>query len=98
MSKSVVSAFGTFDEKQLKLLKDSLSNLCDIYTMMDAQKDAAKEVIDNVFEELKIPKSLVRKMAKTYYKANFYSVVSENEEFETLYNEAVNEIDVSIKT
>lgn len=98
MSKSVVSAFGTFDEKQLKLLKDSLSNLCDIYTMMDAQKDAAKEVIDNVFEELKIPKSLVRKMAKTYYKANFYSVVSENEEFETLYNEAVNENDISSKT
>lgn len=92
MTKSVVTNFGTFNDNQLKLLKDSIKNLSDIYTMMDAQKDAAKEVINNVFEELSIPKSLVRKIAKAYYKANFDSVVSENEEFETLYNEAVKEV------
>lgn len=91
MSKSVVTNFGTFDDNQLKTLKDSIKNLSDVYTMIDAQKDTAKEIIDNVFEELNIPKSLVRKIAKAYYKANFDSVVSENEEFETLYNEAVKE-------
>lgn len=85
MSKTVVSTFGTFTDQELEVLKKGIAEISDIFTMQEAQRDALKEAIDHVYEELKIPKRIIRKIAKTYHKRNYSEVVVENEEFALLY-------------
>ena len=89
MTNVVASTFGNFTDEELKVLKNGIRELSDVYTMMEAQKDTAKSIIDSVFEELKIPKKIIRKVAKAYHKRNYDSVVAENEEFQLFYEGVV---------
>lgn len=86
MTTTVVSAFGTFTEEELKKLKKGLSELSDVMTMKQAQSDAMKEIISSLHEELNIPKKMIRKMGVVYYKSNYNEVVAEQEEFEALFS------------
>lgn len=88
-TKTVVSSFGTFTDKELAFLKGGMKELSDVFTMQEAQRDTVKEIIDRVHQELKIPKKIIRKMANTWHKRNYNEVVAEQQEFETLY-EGVN--------
>jgi hypothetical protein len=85
MSKTVVSTFGTFSDKELETLKKGIKEMSDIFTMQEAQRDALKEAINHIYEELKIPKRIIRKVAKTYHMRNYSEVVVENEEFALFY-------------
>lgn len=85
MSKTVASTFGTFTEEELTVLKKGLSELSDVMTMMESQKEVFKDIINSVYDELKIPKKIIRKMAVTYHKKNYNEVLAEQEEFELLY-------------
>lgn len=85
MTKSVASTFGTFTDEELKVLKKGLSEISDVMTMREAQSDTLKEIVNHLYEELKIPKKLIKKMANTYHKRNYNEVVAEQEEFELLY-------------
>lgn len=85
MSKTVVSTFGTFSEQELNTLKKGIKEMSDIFTMQEAQRDTLKETIDHIYSELKIPKRLIRKIAKTYHLRNYSEVVVENEEFALFY-------------
>jgi Transcriptional regulator DsbA len=85
MSKTVASTFGTFDEEQLKILKSGLKELSDVFTMQESQKEVVKEIVGNLNEELKIPKKIISKLARTYHKRNYSEVVAEQEEFELLF-------------
>lgn len=91
MTKTVASTFGTFTDEELKILKNGMKELSDVMTMQEAQRDTLKEIINSVHEELKIPKKIIRKMAKTYHKKNFSEVVAEQEEFELLYEGIISE-------
>lgn len=82
MSKTVVSNFGTFTDKELEILKKGVRELSDVFTMQEAQRETVKSIIDEIYEELKLPKKLIRKIAKTYHKQNYAEVVAENQEFE----------------
>lgn len=82
MSKTVVSNFGTFTDKELETLKKGVKELSDVYTMQEAQRETAKSIIDELYEELKLPKKLIRKISKVFHKQNFSQVVAENQEFE----------------
>lgn len=82
MSKTVISNFGTFTDKELETLKKGVKELSDVYTMQEAQRETVKSIIDEIYEELKLPKKLIRKIAKTYHKQNYAEVVAENQEFE----------------
>ena len=82
---TVSSTFGTFTEEQLKILKNGLRELSDVFTMQESQREVVKDIMGNLYEELKIPKKIIRKMAKTYHKQNFSEVVAEQEEFELLF-------------
>ena len=85
MTKTVASTFGTFTDAELNTLKKGLKELSDVMPMQEAQRDTLKEIINSVHDELKIPKKIIRKMAKTYHKSNYSEVVAEQEEFELLY-------------
>ena len=85
MSNSVVSSFGTLTEEQIKKLKQTMREMSDVFSMQEAQRETLKEILDSANEELKIPKKIIRKMAKTYHKRNYDEVIAEQEEFELLY-------------
>jgi len=89
MSKTVVSTFGTLDNDQIDTLKKGMSEISDVMTMMDSSRETIKEIYKHLYEELEIPKSILRKMAVTYYKRNYEQVSSENSEFESLYESVI---------
>ena len=91
MTQTVSSSFGTFSDEQLKVLKNGMKELSDVFTMQESQREVVKEIINSVYEELKIPKKIIRKMAKTYHRRNYDEVVAEQEEFELLYEGIVKE-------
>lgn len=85
MSTTVVSTFGTFTNQELDVLKKGIKELADVMEMQASQREVAKDIIDNVHEELKIPKKLIRMLAKTYFKRNYGEVMAEQEEFSLLF-------------
>lgn len=85
MSTTVVSSFGTFTDEELNTLKNALREYSDVMTMMESQKEVAKDIVNRLYDELKIPKKIIRKMAVVYHKKNFSEVTVENQEFELLY-------------
>ena len=91
MSKTVVSSFGTFTNKELDALKSGMKELSDVFTMQESQREVVKEIIDRVHEELKIPKKIIRKMANTWHKRNYNEVVAEQQEFEALYEGVISD-------
>lgn len=91
MTKTVVSAFGTLDESQIQTLKKGMGEVSDVMTMMEASRETIKEIYKHLYDELGIPKSILRKMATTYHKRNYEQVSIENSEFENLYESVIQE-------
>lgn len=71
-------------------LKGVIKELNDSMTRVAAEKDFQKEAITKVCEELGLDKKLIRRMAKTYFKANFNDEVEENNTFEDFYTTIMN--------
>lgn len=91
MTKTVVSTFGTFSDEELNALKKALREYSDVLSMMESQKEVMKDIINSLYDELKIPKKIIRKMAVTYHKKNFTEVSAEHEEFELLYEGVISQ-------
>jgi len=53
---------------------------------VEAEKDLQKTIINDLFEELKIPKKVLGKMARVYHKQNFAEEKATHQEFEELYH------------
>lgn len=71
-------------------LKGVIKELNDSMTRVAAEKDLQKEAITKVCDELGLDKKLIRRMAKTYFKANFNDEVEENSKFEDFYTVIMN--------
>lgn len=66
-------------------LKNSVSELNDSMTRVSAEKDLQKEIVDDLHEKLGLEKKLIRRLAKTYFKANFNEEMEETKNFEDFY-------------
>jgi hypothetical protein len=82
---AVITLYGSFDENQLKSIHDALSEISNEMTIIDSHKEAIKDVIDALYDNFKIPKKVLRRMAKTHHKQSFQEEVTEDNEFEALY-------------
>lgn len=69
----------------LKAIKDACREISDCYIRMDAEKDQIKEIVSMVNEKYELPKKMISKMAKAYHKSTFDKEVTEQEDFQTLY-------------
>ena len=85
MTLKINTLYGTFDEEQLKELKSSIDEIVVCLTRVQAQNESIKDIVDLTFDHLKIPKKIIKKMAKAKFKQNFQTEVAENTEFENLY-------------
>ena len=52
----------------------------------EAERELQKNIINDLFDELKIPKKVLSKMARVYHKQNFAEEKATHEEFEELYH------------
>jgi len=82
-----VNSLSTVDKDKLKGV---INELNDSMTRVAAEKDLQKEAITKVCDELGLDKKLIRRMAKTYFRANFNDEVEENNTFEDFYTVVMN--------
>jgi hypothetical protein len=91
MTTTVQTLFGTFNQEQLKTLKGAIDEMIIVMQKQDALKLEMKDVLDATFDSLKIPKKILRKMAKVQYKQSFQEEIAESKEFEALF-EGISEV------
>lgn len=71
--------------KEKEKLKNSVMAINDSMTRTQAERLFVKDAIEKVVDEVGIDPKLARKLAKTYFKANFNEEVDEHKNFEDLY-------------
>jgi ribosome-binding protein aMBF1 (putative translation factor) len=73
-------------------LKKTVQDLNDSLTRAAAERELQKEAITALSDKLGIDKKLIRRLAKTYFKANFNEESEENKTFEDFYTMIINPI------
>ena len=88
---TVQTLFGTFDDKQLKELLGAITEINEHQYNIKVKQNQIKEIVDITFDNLKIPKKLIKRMAKVYLNQSLQEEVSEFKEFEALF-EGITEV------
>ena len=81
----VNTLFGSFDDEQLKKLKGYIDEVVLHMNRNKSNNEAIKDIVDAANEELKVPKKIVKRMAKTAFNNSFQTEVAESKEFEALF-------------
>ena len=81
----VNTLFGSFDDDQLKKLKGYIDEVVLHMNRNKSNTEAIKDIVDAANDELKIPKKIVKRMAKTQFNNSFQTEVAESKEFEALF-------------
>jgi len=76
----------SLSSEQKQQLKKAIQELNDSMTRAAAERELQKEGINDISEKLGLDKKLVRRLAKTYFKANFNQESEENKTFEEFYS------------
>lgn len=77
------------DVDERKKFKTTLATITHHFQLIDDQKEAIKEIIEDLAAQSGIDKKTVRKMAATMYKHNYSTLTEENRHFEELYETVV---------
>lgn len=88
---AIQTLFGTYNEEQLKSLKGAIDEMIIVMQKQDSLKNEMKDIVDATYDSLKLPKKILKKMARVQYKQSFQEEVAENKEFEVLY-EGITEV------
>lgn len=86
---TIETVFGTLDDDQLRALREGVKEISIHLTKIEGEREAIKDIVDSLKDELKIPKKIINRIAKTYHKQNFAEVSIENNEFAALYTTVV---------
>lgn len=87
---TIQTLFGTFNEEQLKALKGALDEMNEVMFKQEQLSTAMKDILTAAHDSLKVPKKILRKMARVQYKQNFETEVAESKEFEALFEGITN--------
>lgn len=96
-SKKNYTSANSMSRADRKKLKNAISELNDSLTRDASEKDFRKEVIDNLSEELGLDKKLIRKLARTYFKATYNTEREDFSTFEEFYELVINATDDNVK-
>ena len=88
---TIQTLFGTFDDKQLKELKGAITEINEYQNSIKVKQNQIKEIVDVTYDNLKVPKKLIKRMAKVYMNQSLQEEVAEFKEFEALF-EGITEI------
>lgn len=85
MTNQVTTLYGTFDEKQLKSLKGYIEEIVICMDRNKSTSESMSDIVNLAFDELKIPKKIIKRMAKVQHNQSLQSEVAEFKEFEALF-------------
>ena len=88
---TIQTLFGTFNDEQLKQLKGAITEINEHQDSIKLKQTLIKEIIDVTYDNLKIPKKLIKRMAKVYLNQSLQEEVAEFKEFEALF-EGITEV------
>jgi hypothetical protein len=88
---TVQTLFGTFNDTQLKALKGSVEEINHAMSVIEVQNNQIKDIVNATFDSLKVPKKIIKRMAKVYYNQSLQTEVAEFKEFEALF-EGITEV------
>ena len=88
---TIQTLFGTFDDQQLKALKGAVDEIVLVMNKQDALKIEMNDIVNVTHDTLKVPKKIIKRMAKVQYKQSFQTEVAESKEFEALF-EGITEV------
>ncbi len=77
------------DPAQRKKFKQMLVTITHYYDLIDQQKEAVKETIEETAATFAVDKKLVRKLSTVMFKRNYADIQEENEHFSLLYETLV---------
>ncbi|MDB4331396.1 hypothetical protein N9987_00655 [bacterium] len=71
-------------DEDRKRIRGAMEEISNSYTRTEAERDFVKDAINELSEEVDLPKNILRKMARIFHKQNISDVVSEVEDIEAL--------------
>ena len=81
----VSTLFGDFDDTKLKQLKGYVDEVVLHMNRNQANNEAIKDIVSAANDELKVPKKIIKRMAKVQFNNSFQTEVAESKEFEALF-------------
>lgn len=87
----VNTLFGSYDDDQLKQLKGYVDEIVMYMNRNKTNTEAMADIVNVAYDELKIPKKILKRMAKVQFNNSFQTEVAESKEFEALY-ESMSEV------
>jgi len=91
MVDKITTLYGTFDSAQLKTLNGYISEIMECMNRQKAATQSMSDIIKIAYDELKIPKKIIKKMAKVKYNHSLEVEIAEFKEFESLF-ESISEL------
>jgi hypothetical protein len=81
---TVQTLFGTFDDVQLKALKGVIEEINHATRQIEAYNSQIKDIVDAAHDTFKIPKKIIKRIAKVQHNQSMQEEVAEFKEFEAL--------------
>ena len=82
---TVQTLFGSLDETQLKALKGAIEEINVSMQQIEFKNNEIKDIVDATFDSLKVPKKIIKRMAKVYYNQSIQTEIDEFKDFEALF-------------
>jgi heme oxygenase len=81
---TVQTLFGTFDDVQLKALKGVIEEINHATRQIEVHNSQIKDIVDAAHDTFKIPKKIIKRIAKVQHNQSMQEEVAEFKEFEAL--------------
>jgi hypothetical protein len=88
---TVQTLFGTYSDEQLKALKDAIEEINNSQRQIESQNNQIKDIVDATYDKFKIPKKIIKKLAKAQFTQSIQAETAEFNEFVALF-EGMNEV------
>jgi hypothetical protein len=88
---TVQTLFGTYSDEQLKALKGVIEEINNSQRQIETQNNQIKDIVDSAYDKFKIPKKIIKKLAKAQFTQSIQTETSEFNEFVALF-EGMNEV------
>jgi hypothetical protein len=85
MIEKIDTIYGTFDKKQLQELKGYIDETVQYMETIKVTNQSMNDIATIAYNSLKIPKKMIRKLAKAQFKQSLKDEVTEFKEFEALF-------------
>ena len=82
MAKEIIIPSNT---AELKTIQAAVKEMSDCMIRIQSEREAMRDIVEDLAEKYELPKKFINKMAKVYFKQNFDKESVEHEDFADLY-------------